>query len=221
MPTLEHNGLVDLFRGNPALAPHLLERLFGLKLPPHAGVTVVESALDQLVPVEFRADLVLELRDEMGGLVLSIIVEVQRDEDPDKKYSWAVYVAVERARKHCPVLLLVVATDAKVATWAGETIDLGLGLWTGRPLVLGPAVVPELTDPAVAALEPELALLSAVTHGNGPNGLAVLEAALLVLGRLDRRTRWCTFKSSTTPCASPCAGLWRSAAWTMQGHIRT
>jgi len=55
-----------------------------------------------------------------------------------------------------------------------------------RPLVLGPAIVPEVTDPAQAEREAELAILSAVAHGNGPNGLAVALAALGVLGRVDR-----------------------------------
>ena len=83
MPTLEHNGLVDMFRENPPLAPHFLEILFHVDVPRYASVGVVESALDQLVPVEFRADLVLELRDEAGHVVLSIILEVQRDGAPD------------------------------------------------------------------------------------------------------------------------------------------
>ncbi|WP_437640067.1 hypothetical protein [Sorangium sp. So ce854] len=48
MPTLEHNGLVDMFRENPSLAPHLLKLLFHLDLPPYATVAVVESSLDQL-----------------------------------------------------------------------------------------------------------------------------------------------------------------------------
>ncbi len=76
MPTFEHNGLVDMFRANPPLAPHLVELLFHMEVPRHASVAVVESSLDQLAPVEFRADLVLELRDESGRTVLSIIVEV-------------------------------------------------------------------------------------------------------------------------------------------------
>ncbi|WP_437923131.1 hypothetical protein WMF37_29350 [Sorangium sp. So ce291] len=54
------------------------------------------------------------------------------------------------------------------------------------PLVLGPAVVPEITDPAEAEKETELAVLSAVAHGNGPNGLTVVRAALVALGRLDQ-----------------------------------
>ena len=63
---------------------------------------------------------------------------------------------------------------------------MGLGLTTSQPLVLGPAVVPQVTDPAEAAKEMELAILSAVAHGNGPNGLAVVTAALTALGRLDQ-----------------------------------
>ena len=89
MPTLEHNGFVEMFRENPALAPHFLATLFGVKLPKYASVKVVESSLDQLIPVEFRADLVLELRDESGALVLSIVLEVQRDEDPRMGSPWS------------------------------------------------------------------------------------------------------------------------------------
>ena len=63
---------------------------------------------------------------------------------------------------------------------------MGLGLTTTQPLVLGPAVVPQVTDPAEAEQETELAILSAVSHGNGPNGLAVVTAALTALGHLAR-----------------------------------
>ncbi|WP_437617815.1 hypothetical protein [Sorangium sp. So ce1151] len=143
-------------------------------------------AVDQLIPVEFRADLVLELRDASGALVLAIVLEVQRDVDPDKKFSWPTYVTVVRARKRCGTVVLVVAPDAGVAAWAAENIDLGLGLGNVEPLVLGPAVVPEITDPADAEHETELAVLSAVAHGNGPNGLTVVQAALVALGRLDQ-----------------------------------
>jgi hypothetical protein len=188
MPTLEHNALVAMFRERPELAPHVLATLFHVEVPPHASVAVVESSLDQLIPAEFRADLVLELRDANGALVLAIVLEVQRHVDPDKKFSWPMYVTGVRARKRCATVVLVVAPDAAVAAWAAESIDLGLGLGTIKPLVLGPAVVPEITDPAVAEseMETELAVLSAMAHGNGPNGLTVLQAALAALGRLDQ-----------------------------------
>jgi hypothetical protein len=55
--------LLVMFRENPGLAPHFLALLFHMEVPDHASVAVVEAALDQLIPVELRADLVLELRD--------------------------------------------------------------------------------------------------------------------------------------------------------------
>ena len=186
MPTLEHNTIIEMFRENPELAPHFIEMLFHLTIPSHISVKVVESSLDQMIPIEFRADLVLELLDENGRPVLLIVLEMQRDEDEDKKYSWPVYVTVVRARKRCQAVILVVATDEEVAAWAAEKIDVGLGLTVAQPLVLGPAVVPEVTDPAEAEKETELAILSAVAHGNGPNGLAVVTAALSALWRLDQ-----------------------------------
>src|ERR1700722_8186442 len=186
MPTLEHNAIVEMFRENPELAPHLLASLLRADVPSHASVEVVESSLDQVSPIEFRADLVLELLDENGRPVFVIVLEMQRDEDEDKKYAWPVYVTVVRARKRCQAVLLVLTTDEKVAAWAAETIDVGLGLTVAQPMVLGPAVVPEVTDPTVAEKETELAILSAVAHGNGPNGLAVVTAALSALWRLDQ-----------------------------------
>src|ERR1700679_2913060 len=98
MPTLQHNAIVKMFRENPELAPHFVAILFHVDVPAHTSVAVVESALDQLIPVEFRADLVLELGDAKGVLVLAIVLEVQRNEDPDKRYSWPVYVTVVRAK---------------------------------------------------------------------------------------------------------------------------
>jgi hypothetical protein len=186
MPTLEHNGLIEMFRENPSLAPHYLALLFHIDVPPHASVRVADTALDQLIPVEFRADLVLELRDEQGNVVFAIVFEAQLEQKSRKRYTWPVYVAVARAERECPTVALVIAIDAAVAAWAAEKIDLGLGLGALHPLVLGPATVPVVTDPALAEQEVELAILSAMAHGNGPGGLAVVQTALDALGRLDR-----------------------------------
>jgi hypothetical protein len=174
MPTLEHNGLIEMFRENPSLAPHFLSLLFHVEVPSHASVRVADTALDQLIPVEFRADLVLELRDDEDHVVFAIVLEAQRDQEPRKRYSWPVYVAVARAERECPTVALVIAIDAGVATWAAEKIDFGLGLGGLQPLVLGPATVPVVTDPELAEREVELAILSAMAHGNGPDGLVVV-----------------------------------------------
>jgi hypothetical protein len=185
MPTLEHNGLIEMFRENPSLAPHLLALLFGIDVPLHAFVRVADSSLDQLIPVEFRADLVLELHDDKPSVALSIVLESQRDINNRKKFAWPVYVSVARAERESATVVLVIAMDAEVAAWAAEKIDLGLGLGVLQPLVLGPATLPVVTDPAIAEKEVELSILSAMAHGNGPRGLAVLEAAFGALGCLD------------------------------------
>ena len=185
MPTLEHNGPIAMFRDNPALAPHLLALLFHLDLPAHASVRVVDSTLDQIVPIEFRADLVLELCDANKNIVLSVVLESQRDDDERKKFSWPVYVTVARAQRKSPAVVLVIAVGARIAAWAAHKIDLGLGLGVLQPLVLGPDNLPLITDAAMAEQEVELAVLSAMAHGNGPLGREVLRAAFHALRQLD------------------------------------
>ena len=49
MPTLEHNGLVELFRANPSIAPQFIESLFNIKVPTYTSVSVVEAAQDQML----------------------------------------------------------------------------------------------------------------------------------------------------------------------------
>jgi hypothetical protein len=51
--------------------------------------------------------------------------------------------------------------------------------------VLGPAQVPIVTDPAVVAANPQLAVLSAIAHGNQPeHGLTVLRLAVTALDEI-------------------------------------
>ena len=178
MPSFEHNGLVEMFRENPSLALLLLEQILHLPIPPHTSAAVVEAALDQLVPVEFRADLVIEVK-QGDQVVFAIILEVQLGEDPAKKSTWPVYLTVTRARRQgCPACVLVVAPDAKVAAWAAKPIELGLPGDTIHPRVLGPPELPRVMDPAEVRRRPEIAVLSAMAHGNEPGGLAVVMAVL-------------------------------------------
>jgi len=72
-----------MFRENPSLALLLLEQILHLPIPEHTSVAVVEAALDQLVPIEYRADLVIEVK-QGDKVVFAIVLEVQLGEDPDK-----------------------------------------------------------------------------------------------------------------------------------------
>jgi hypothetical protein len=141
-------------------------------MPGYDIVHIDSTEYSDLIPTQFRADAVVVLRAR-GEPVFAVIVEVQLGRDVAKRWSWPVYIATLRARKRCPVALMVVCVDPVIAQWCAAPIDLGhprLVLW---PLVLGPDRVPAVTDPYLAARSPELAVLSALAH---PDRTDVLDA---------------------------------------------
>jgi hypothetical protein len=73
--------------------------------------------------------------------------------------------------------VLVVTPEDGVARWAGALEGGGPG-WAFKPLVVGPKLVPVVTDASVAAAAPELAVLSALAHGRDEAGLEIAVAAL-------------------------------------------
>jgi len=188
MPSLEHATLVEMFRSHPELIPLLLREVFGVDVPAYEYLAVSESVLDQVTPTEFRADLVVDFfagtskRPRMSG-----VVEVQLRIDDDKLYSWPAYLILGRSRRRCETFVLVVAPDPAVAAWACKPIHLGPGNDL-QVFVLGPAQIPTITEPEVAARHPELAVLSALAHGNEPeHGMPVLRVMLGGLATLDSK----------------------------------
>lgn len=171
-PSLTHEGLLCLFRNRPELAPELLRDALHVPLPVYAEARIESAELTDVVPTEYRADLVVLLA--LGKPVLGIVVEVQLElRDDDRKFfSWPVYVANLRARLGCPTCVLVVTPSETVAHRARRPIDLGPGAVV-TPLVLGPSAVPVVTDVDAAKRDPELAVLSAMAHGGSLPDVAV------------------------------------------------
>ncbi len=163
MPSLQHETLRLLFQNRPELAPDLLREALGVELPAYSSVRVESADLTDIVPAEYRADLVVLLVDNKP--VLAIVVEVQLSQDDRKLFTWPVYVVGLRARFECPAVVLVVTSEPAVARWASRPIPIGPGA-TLSPWVIGPDAVPVVTDAARAALDPELAVLSVMAHGH-------------------------------------------------------
>jgi hypothetical protein len=161
MPSFPHEALVDMFRNSTRLAPRLLKQLH-MELPAYSDVRYDSANLTDLKPTEYRADLVM-LLVEKSDPALGIIIEVQLSVDDEKQYTWPAYVANLRARIRCPVYLLVIAMEDKVARWAGRAIKLGGGSRI-IPCVAGPLDVPPVTDLQHAEADVELAVLSAQMH---------------------------------------------------------
>lgn len=103
-------------------------------------------------------------------------MEIQRDDDPDKRYSWPVYVSTFAALLRCSAVLLVICTSDRIAQWASEPITVGEPDFILRPLVLGPSAIPKITDPEVARQHPQLTVLSALVNSGGDDGVLVLRA---------------------------------------------
>ena len=183
MPSMLHEALLLLFRNRPSLAPELVQDVLGVSLPSFTEARVTDANLSEVAPTEYRADLVVLLLN--GVPVFAIVVEVQLGRDERKRFSWPYYGAGLRAKLRCPVCVLVVAPDPSVADWARYPIDTGQPGSPFIPLVLGPEAVPQVRDVKQAEQAPELAVLSALAHGNGPEGGQIGLTALAAARRLD------------------------------------
>src|SRR5690606_25326171 len=162
MPSQLHEILITLFRNRPTLAPELLNAGLLVDLPGFPVARIESANLTEGQPAEYPADLVVTLATDAPRL--AIIIEVQLQTDPRKRFVWPAYVAGLRARLECPVCMLVVAASETVGAWSSEPICLG-GPNVFTPLVLPLSKVPEVFDAAAARDCPELAVLSAMAHG--------------------------------------------------------
>lgn len=163
MPSMLHEVLIQLFRNRPELAPELLREALDVTLPPYSEIRIESADLADLKPAEYRADLVVLLYN--GKPVLGIVVEVQLSQDAHKRFAWPAYAVGLRARILAPVCVLVFTPDRSLVRWASTPIELGGGN-TFTPLVIGPAGVPTVTEISRAIADPELAVLSAMAHGD-------------------------------------------------------
>ena len=185
MPSADHEALAALFEHRPSLAIDLLTDVFGQTVPEYRNVRLDSGKMTDLVPTEYRADVVARAQSADGSAALAVVVEVQLRPDRAKRLSWPVYLTTLRARLNCPVMLLVVSPDARTARWCAQPIELGHPGWLLTPLVLGPDMVPVVTDVDVARENPELAVLSALTHGRHPDRYPVLDALIVSLDIVD------------------------------------
>lgn len=178
-----HEVLLLLFRNRSGSAADLL-RALDVEIPEFDEVHTESSDLSDLQPAEYRADLVLFLKQDLRK-VLGIIVEVQLGRDDDKPYAWPAYIANLRARHRCPVCLLVVTTEDAVARWAGKAIELGPGNWC-IPWVVGPSNMPVVTEIEEAKKNVELAVLSAIGHSQSADSqLAARIASAAIVASAD------------------------------------
>ena len=191
MPSLLHEAIVTLFRNRPTLAAELLAQVLGVPVPHADAVCVQEADLTQIIPTEYRADLVVVHGAGPDGA--AVVLEVQLERDKDKPYVWPLYQAALRAKLRVPVCVLVVTVDEAVARWAARPVATGQPGVRFAPVGLVAAAQPWVTAEEVARA-PELALLVVLAHPDEERSAALAWAAI---------------------------GQWRGSTWSGRGCIMT
>jgi hypothetical protein len=188
MVSVLHEGVLKLVRDRPAFAADLLGELLGVAVPRFTQARVTDVTLNELAPVEYRADTVVLFSRKKT--VFGAIIEAQLEPDRDKRLTWPVYATVARAYHRCPFVVIVVSPDPQTARWAARAIDLGGGNQY-QPLVVGPDGIPKVTDRRWARREPQLAVLSAMAHGRGEvkTAAAIGSAAARAIWRFGKEQR--------------------------------
>ena len=90
MPTRDHELAVELLRRNPGVLAKILRDAFGIEVP--LDLVSASETFAELDPSTYVADLVLV------GPEVTLVVEVQRGRDGDKRRRWPLYVVSVHAR---------------------------------------------------------------------------------------------------------------------------
>ena len=99
---------------------------------------------------------------------------------------WPLYVVGQRARLRCPVTLMIITLTRRMERWCARRIPIDVVGNGFRPLVVGPAVIPRITDMARGREFPALAVLSAVVHGQEEGAEHIATAAFAGFDSLDK-----------------------------------
>ncbi len=176
-----------MLRESETMARTLAEWATGQSIPAETQLRTRDQNYSEIQPPEYRADLVVEFVPRGAEQPsLMIIFEVQLTRDSDKRRTWPAYQAVLRAQYRCPAMVVVLAPAPEVAQWCAEPIDLdGRGMSVMRPTVIGPSLVPVVTDPEEAVRTPGVTALSVIAHGRSCDALEVGRAGLHAAQSLD------------------------------------
>lgn len=184
MPKITHEALVTILRSDPKL---LVDIVWPERQIDASSIHLTHTEFVDVNLPECRADGVLLVGDEPKAPEWALVAEAQDCVDPKKRRRWPGYVTGVFGRHACPVDLVVLTVDREVAAWAARPITAGRlpGALTFTPVVVGPDQIPRITDADAARRSPELAVLSAVAHGDEPGAEAIALAALVAAGDLD------------------------------------
>ncbi|NDL58598.1 hypothetical protein [Phytoactinopolyspora mesophila] len=212
-----HEALHRIFQDDSTLFARAFQKLLGVEFPEPRTISVINSDLTEMEPVERRADTVLLVETGDGEHLL--IIESQTRDDDDKRRSWPYYITFLHNKYKVPVTLLVVCSSEATAAWARAPIPIGLTeqpSLVAYPLVLGPDNVPVILEVEEAAEDVVLAVFSALTHKGAAEAGKILEALARALSTIDPQSAAYLAEFTEVGLAGAAAcDMWRTLMTTM------
>jgi hypothetical protein len=144
MPSIKHEGSLDLVRQHPEIALDLIQGTAGVMLPEQATVSLAPTDMSAVVPVQYLADMVVLVSDQVTGEpALAVIIEPQLRDAKTKRYSWPVYLTTARRIAECPAAVLVVlCPDPAEAAKCRQIIRTGHPGFDLAPIVIDSGAPP-------------------------------------------------------------------------------
>jgi len=138
MPSITHEGPLDLVRQHPEIALELIPGTAGVALPARVAVSLAPTDMSAVVPVQYLADMVVLVSDQATGEpVLAVIIEPQLRDSEAKQFSWPVYVVTARQINKCPAaVLIVLCPDPAEAEKCRQLIRTGHPGFDLAPIVI-------------------------------------------------------------------------------------
>lgn len=178
MPSIPHEGPLDLVRQHPEIAVDLLRGTAGITLPGQVSVSLAPTDMSAVVPVQYLADMVVLISDAANGEpVLAVIIEPQLRDSDTKRFSWPVYVTTARRVAKCPAAVLVVlCPDPAEAARCRQLIRTGHPGFDLAPVVIDSGGPPGGDGTGGPYLTVFAASMGGIDMGTEPGARRVLDA---------------------------------------------
>ncbi|HET9080241.1 MAG TPA: hypothetical protein VFO01_06965 [Trebonia sp.] len=171
MPTIQHDGLVELVRQYPLLGVELVRHVGNFALPAEVAAVLGSEDMSDVAPrangrggrnpepQKYTADSVVVLSDTATGKrLLAVVIEPQDRAAEEKAVSWPVYATTARKANRCPrAVLIAVCWDPAEAEGCRKITA------TGHPgLVFVPIVISADNAPGLDGASPYMTLFNAI-----------------------------------------------------------
>jgi hypothetical protein len=178
MPSISHEGPLDLVRQHPELAVELIAGTPGIHLPREPAASLAPTDMSAVVPVQCLADMVVLISDaSTGNPALAVIIEPQLRDSATKRYSWPVYVTTARRVAECPAAVLVVlCPDPAEAAKCRHLIRTGHPGFDLAPIVIDSAGPPGRDGMGSPYLTVFAASMGGIDLESDPGARQVLDA---------------------------------------------